>query len=609
MLKYLPDEKNINNIVIENIEECEAEKRLETINAVLQKLKLEDDPVAWCADDFIAALAETYRDDRQEFERIYQKLKKHRIATDVKKAVQVFLKKEKFSNKPTQPTPSTLSRLSEVKNLHQTSTKHTPKLDYGVLVSVDDETGDPKLLIESEAALKIVEALRGCYAFGVATWYRFTGSHWQHVKGIDAELTRLLYIGTDGLGFKPHYKNGIRDIIETGELLPLPDIDGRHLLPFQNGLLDCRTKTLIPARPDNALTWCIPYDYNKNADCPTIKQWLLTAVDGDQETVDLLMAWLAALLHGRADLQKFLHLYGSGGTGKGTFIRLASALVGDCNAVSTTLKRMEGGQFETARYLDKRLIVITDSDKYGGSLDTFKAVTGQDALPVERKHQQAEADFVFGGLVLMASNERLMSTDHSSGIERRRITVTFDRRATDAEKRDWNQRGGEKTVLHSELPGLVNVLLKFSQEDIEQRIRTLPDRIQRDNFAAMLASNPVSEWLVNCCRHDLEEWTQIGTKVEIREPGEETAFEGHDTKLYPNYLLWSQRHQRSPLSHIRFTDTVIDTVKTFGFDVRKSRKSDGVGLYGVRLKKDWEDKEGDDNISHWFGSGAGSSVG
>ncbi len=155
----------------------------------------------------------------------------------------------------------------------------------------------------------------------------------------------------------------------------------------------------------NAQTWCLPYAYNTEADCPTIKTWLLQAVNNDADTVMFLIAWLAALLHGRADLQIFLHLIGSGGTGKGTFMRLATALVGEHNAVSTTLKEMEANRFEPARFYNARLVKITDSDKYGGSINTLKAMTGQDHIRIERKHQQQSGDFIFGGLVIMASNE------------------------------------------------------------------------------------------------------------------------------------------------------------------------------------------------------------
>jgi hypothetical protein len=42
---------------------------------------------------------------------------------------------------------------------------------------------------------------------------------------------------------------------------------------------------------------------------------------------------------------------GSGGTGKGTFMRVATALVGTHNSVTTNLKEMEENKFETANFL------------------------------------------------------------------------------------------------------------------------------------------------------------------------------------------------------------------------------------------------------------------
>ena len=42
-----------------------------------------------------------------------------------------------------------------------------------------------------------------------------------------------------------------------------------------------------------------------------------------------------------------------------------SALIGEHNAVSTTLREMENNRFECARFYGKRLIKITDSNRYG----------------------------------------------------------------------------------------------------------------------------------------------------------------------------------------------------------------------------------------------------
>ena len=315
-----------------------------------------------------------------------------------------------------------------------------------------------------------------------------------------------------------------------------------------------------------------------------IKAWLLQAVDGDKETVQFLRAWMAAVLHGRNDLQKYLHLKGSGGTGKGTFMRLLTALIGEINTAITSLDQLEQNRFEAAILHNKRLAVITESDKYGGSINNLKAITGQDHIRLERKHQQQAGSFIFQGLVVMASNESLQTTDHTSGLDRRRITVIFDRRTTDEEKQAWQALGGEEVVLHSELPGLVNWLIELSQDQISQIIRNPPNRIREADLDAMTATNPIADWLLECTEADPEAWTQIGDKREIREPGYETTYQNTDSWLYANYLQWSQRAHKTPLSTRRFKDLLIQTCTTLNISVYESRRNSGRGISGIRIK-------------------------
>ena len=428
------------------------------------------------------------------------------------------------------------------------------------------------------------------YSQQALSWHTFTGAHWQALENdglIDTALIGLLYTGAGNVGFTTAYQENITKLIAKGNFLPIPD-GQTGLLPFKNGLLDYQTGELYPTTPHTAQTWSLPFDYDALADCPTIKAWLLQSVDNDNDTVYFLGAWLAALLHGRSDLQMFLHLIGSGGTGKSTFMRLAAALVGAKNTASTSLKEMETNRFETARFYEKRLVLITDSDKYGGSINTLKAMTGQDDLRLEKKHQQQSGGFVYKGLVFMASNESLATTDHTSGLDRRRAMVVFDRRATDEDKQLWERQGGEAAVLHSEIPGLVNWLLSFSQEGITHLIKNPPERTQKANFEAMTDANPVAEWITASIYPEPKAWVQIGDKREIRGGGLETSFEKSDEWLYPNYLTWSLRQSRHALSCKSFKAVLIDTLKTLKVDFRAYKKQAGSGFLGIRFRKDWE---------------------
>ena len=473
------------------------------------------------------------------------------------------------------------------------------KIPKGALIYTD-EHNQLHRYIASHARNRVLPFLNGKFAWcsKAFAWYRWTGTHWG-IEGSSAtfekHLDGILEKSCSPLGFTPSYQTSISDLIKTGASLPLPEIESRNVLPFSNGLLDLKTKVLTPATPNNALTWCLPYDYSPLADCPTTKAWLAGLVDGDQEMVEYLLAWLAAILTGRADLQKFLYLYGIGGTGKSTFIRLSIDLVGACNTHSTTLTKLEGGRFELAAVFGTRLCSLSDAGRWGGALDNLKGLTGQDHLNLERKNQQQKAGdgFVYEGIVVFASNENLVSTDLTSSIDRRRAVVSMNRVVTQAEKDQWNAYPeGIETVLHNEIPGLVNWLLSLDRDTVKSRINNPPESASRSNHDATLAGNPVARWLVETCVPESTACTVIGQCKEIRENGS-LEYEGAEEDLYPNYLAFTQADGIKYIQRNRFVETILDVARTFGAVVENGkhiRKAhDGrYAVKGLRFRRQGE---------------------
>ncbi len=505
----------------------------------------------------------------------------------------------KNKNDPTHPTLPSQSISYSYTLDDGTYTSYTADVPFLHDIDEDGEL----TLIESRVAERLADCLRGHFAFSRegSRWYAFTGTHWHAVQAgvLDELVTRMMYAGAIE-GFAARRVPAILSLLAKG-LLPLPEQRDSRLLPFTNGLLDLETRELTPTTPDNALIWCLPYAYDPRADCPSVKAWLLRAVDDDAETLEFLRAWLAALLTGRADLQKFLHLFGPAGTGKGVFTRLAELLIGRHNSTVTDLRNLEQNRFETASLYGKRLVSITDTSKYGGSVDVFKALTGQDSLRLERKHQQQGATFRFGGLVLLASNEALQTTDYTSALERRRLTVEFKRLVTDAERADWNARGGEEAVLHSEIAGVVNWCLALSRDEVTQRLTCQPQRVAQANREALRNGNPIADWLLENVIPQPGTSTQVGDHRPIYENGR-TRYEYADVRLYPNYLQWCQRTKREALALRRFSGLAVDMARSLGVDVLKVRGNAGVALKGLRLR-------GEDETPHdWLGR-VGSNVG
>ena len=160
----------------------------------------------------------------------------------------------------------------------------------------------------------------------------------------------------------------------------------------------------MPHAPGYRFTWALPRDHNPLAtDWGTIEKWLNEATDNSPKLKAILLCWLSACIKGRSDLQRFLYLTGGGGTGKGTFMRLAISLVGGENNHSSNLADWCGNRFETVNAYGKKLLTFADEDKYKGGLSNLKKVTGGDAIRGEAKNKQA-FDFTFEGMVMLSSN-------------------------------------------------------------------------------------------------------------------------------------------------------------------------------------------------------------
>ena len=144
---------------------------------------------------------------------------------------------------------------------------------------------------------------------------------------------------------------------------------------------------------------------NHLARCEPIEEWLLTMCRGDRALVQLMRAYLLGIVTGRTDWQKYLELIGPGGSGKSTFARLATALVGQENVHTTTLHKLEKSKFETASIARKRLVLINDSERYAGDVGKLKNLTGQDILPYEVKFKQSKGGFNPNALVIVTTNE------------------------------------------------------------------------------------------------------------------------------------------------------------------------------------------------------------
>jgi len=285
------------------------------------------------------------------------------------------------------------------------------------------------------------------------------------------------------------------------------------LLPLKNGVLDTKTLELSPYSANQRFRWQLPYQYDATAKIDVIKRWLWEASGEDLQLVMTIRAFMKSALIG-GSVQKFLEVLGSGGTGKSTLVRLIIQLIGEGNSVTTDLKNLENNRFEVASLYGKRLAVLNDSARYGGDVSVLKSVTGGDPLRLERKNQQQGESFIFKGVVVIASNEPIQSTDYTSGLARRRLPVVFNRKVSDEDKAKWREKGGIEAAMSRELAGLLNWVLSMPDSEVNAAIGGISGDLTKAQKIHYCETNKIANWINDNLVKDDNSIINVGVSTE-----------------------------------------------------------------------------------------------
>ncbi|MGZ5054442.1 MAG: DNA primase family protein [Methylobacter sp.] len=357
----------------------------------------------------------------------------------------------------------------------------------------------------------------------------------------------------------------------------------KSLLPLKNGVLDTKTLTLSEYVAQHKFNWQLPYAYDSEAKISVIKQWLWEVSGHDVEVINIIRAFFRITLIG-GEVQKFLEIVGPGGTGKSTLIRLLIMFVGESNHAATDLKNLEQNRFEAATLYGKRLAVISDSSRYGGEVSVLKAITGGDPIRHERKNQQQSGSFLFEGVVVIASNEAIQSTDYSSGLARRRMPITFVRKVTDEDKAKWRSIGGIEKAMQAELPGLLNWVLGMTDDELHATLSSINGSLSMAQRQHFVETNKLAAWIDDNLIIKDEHVLHIGASSAALKDSLEVDLEVR-TKLYPNYARWCTENGVQALAVQRFTNSLLDVAEHCKLPVKKlSRDSSGNRVSGLKIR-------------------------
>ena len=309
-------------------------------------------------------------------------------------------------------------------------------------------------------------------------FYEWSTTHWNEVAGGDVRaqlyewLEHAVYL-KDGIPtpFDPT-RHKIADVLDAlagaehvaADVEPprwrqgKPPWGDDEVVAMQNGLLARSTRTLHPHSPQLFNRHVLAFAFDQAA--PTPDRWhrfIREIWDEDSETITTLQEVMGYILGGGTEQQKLFGLIGPKRSGKGTILRVLTALLGAENVVGPTLSAL-ATQFGLASLIGRPLAAISDA-RLGKQRDAYIAVerllaiSGEDTITVPRKYKDDWTGRLPTRFVLL-SNELPAFEDASATIASRFIILMFRR----------SFYGNENPKLTAELleeaPGIFNWALE-----------------------------------------------------------------------------------------------------------------------------------------------------
>lgn len=309
-----------------------------------------------------------------------------------------------------------------------------------------------------------------------------------------------------------------------------PEFFGADLsgyINFQNGVLDVRTKELVPHSPERGFRYVLPYDYDPTAKAPRFDKFL------DEVTLDNPQL--------RAVLEEFggyalsgddywshhcLLLIGEGRNGKSKFIEALQLAAGNDNFSTTKLEKfgsqndlqlMEGKLFNVSEEISHKEMKLTESlkDLSSGNTMTVKLMYNQ---PYKIKNKAK---------LILTANKLPETTDMSFAFFERMLIVPFEARFV-GDKKDPYLTAKFK----AELPGIFNILFAGYERLVKKQRFTDAVRIEEEKLDYAQSNNPIYPW-----------WeSRVADERIIEKPLNGRQDFAFTADLYMDFCLWNQTH-------------------------------------------------------------------
>lgn len=166
-----------------------------------------------------------------------------------------------------------------------------------------------------------------------------------------------------------------------------------NVLNCQNGVVDLRTGQMLPHTASQRFTYCVPVDYDPEADWTEWENFLYDVSGQSQDVLEYLQMAIGYSLTGHTSEECLFYLHGPTRAGKGTFTETLLALLPKPLAIETdfntfTQQRNDSNNFDLAPLRPARLVIASESNKYQTlNSGKVKLLTGGNEVYCAFKHR------------------------------------------------------------------------------------------------------------------------------------------------------------------------------------------------------------------------------
>lgn len=293
------------------------------------------------------------------------------------------------------------------------------------------------------------------------------------------------------------------------------------LLGVANGVVDLRTGILRDGTPSDKITIHTDIAYDPHAQCPRWKQFLGEVFSGDETLIEYVHRAVGYVITGDVREQCLFLLYGKGANGKSTFLSVLHHVLGayayNLPFSAFELKARPSIPNDVAAIAGRRLVTANETSESAQLNEArIKALTGGDEIAARFLYGEYFS-FPPAAKLWLAVNHRPAVADTSDGFWRRIRPIPF--------LQQFDGATADKELLAkliAEAPGILAWAVQGCQMWRESGLG-VPAVVREASEAYRLESNPIQEFIEECCSVDARSQVTVAT-------------------LWREYLIWEMQN-------------------------------------------------------------------